>query len=277
MNSKKNLSICLAGVGLALAGTTAPAQTVSVGNTTPLVGAGVEYLGDSGAAQSGNVQVHFVGSDYIAGDNITTLGETFTTGANAGGYDLSSFSFMQVANYTTFWQINNSFGYRLFSTGTPTQNGNQNTFFQPISVLQTGSVTFPGAADQIGVHSGTPGASALWVTVTLASPLFLSSNTQYGFDLQTDGTGGNSDFFMEWNGNLNGAGTFSGGQAIVDGTNGNTPDPGSQVFLGDGPSNGVRTFVATMIVVPEPSSFSLAGLAGLMGVAVSRLRRSKKS
>jgi hypothetical protein len=274
MNSKNKLPVYLAGVGLALAGTTALAQTVSVGNTTPAVGAGVEYLGDSGASQSGNVQVHFVSSDYIAGDNNTCLGQTFTTGANAGGYDLSSFSFMQVANYTTYWQINNSFGYRFFSTGTPTQSGNANTYFQPISLLQTGTVTFPGAADQIGVHSGTPGASALWVTITLASPILLSANTQYGFDLQTDGTGGNSDFFMEWNGNLNGASTFSGGQAIVDGSNGDTPDPGSQVFLGDGPSNGVRTFVATMVAVPEPSVFSLAGLAGLVGVAVSRLRRS---
>jgi len=259
MKNKLVTSVVCGSLALAAAS----AQTVNVGNTTPTVGDGVEYLGDSGASQSGNVQVHFVSSDYIAGDNNACLGQTFTTGGNAGGYGLTSFSFMQVANYTTYWQINNSFGYRLFSTGTPTQNGYLNTYYQPISVLQTGTVTFPGAADQIGVNSGTPGANALWVTITLASPIYLNPNTQYGFDLQTDGTGGNSDFFMEWNGNLNGASTFTGGQATVDGSNGNTPDPGSQVFLGDGPSNGVRTFVATMTVVPEPTTLALIGLGGL--------------
>jgi hypothetical protein len=255
MTKKTKKTKLLTGLGciaLALAGVTASAQStiVSVGTTTPTVGAGVQYLGDSGTA--GNAAVEFGNNQYIAGDNNACLGQTFTTGANADGYQLTSISFMQAASNYTYWQGGGTLGMRLFSTGgtSPGYQGN----YQAISVLdQESSIAFPNVA----WGGGTQGANALWVTVTLGTPITLQANTQYGFDLQA------STFFMEWNGTSTDG--LNGGQAIIDGSNGGTPDSGS-VWLGTGANSGDRTFVAAMTAVapvPEPTTLALAGLGGL--------------
>jgi hypothetical protein len=258
MTQKTKLLAGLGCIGLALAGATASAQsTVTVGTTTPAVGDGVQYLGDS--ATAGNAGVQYGSNQYIAGDNNACLGQTFTTGANADGYLLTSISFMQVANSSTWYSCNGlgSQGFRIFSTAAPSGG------VQPITLLDQETLTYPELTSGGTAFNSTPGVNAWWVTVTLDTPITLQANTQYGFDLQTDGTGANGDFFMEWNGTRTDG--LSGGQAIIDGANGYTPAAGS-VWLGTGDNSGDRTFVAAMTAlapVPEPSTMALAGLGGL--------------
>ena len=259
----------------------ASATTVTVGTTTPSVGAGVEYLGDSGAA--GNVSMPWGISTYVAGDNNCCLGQTFTTGANAGGYFLTSISFMQVANSSTWDSMNGlgSQGIRLFQMGNGITAGNpynsSPTYYQSVSqILDSETIQYPTLTSGGNFFNSTPGTSAWWVTVTFGAPISLQANTQYGFDLQTDGTGGNGDFFMEWNGTSTAG--YGGGEAFVDGANGNSPDANittdQGAFLGYSGSisgGGSHTFVAAMQAVPEPSALALMGLGGL---AVLLRRRS---
>ena len=160
---------------------------------------------------------------------IAVWGSTFTTGANAGGYLLTSISFMQVANYNTYYSMNGlgSQGIRLFQMGNGITAGNpynsNPTYFQSVSqILDSETIQYPTMTTGGNFFNSTPGAGAWWVTVTFGAPISLQANAQYGFDLQTDGTGANGDFFMEWNGTSTAG--YSGGEAFVDGANGNSPD-----------------------------------------------------
>ncbi|MCP5544045.1 MAG: hypothetical protein H7A49_09080 [Akkermansiaceae bacterium] len=226
------LACCLSIAGVA------DGAEVTLGFDTPPVMDGVRNLAGAADAPS-NVQLQYASSNFLSGETNGVLGQTFTTGPNPAGYSLTSISFQQVSHDTTWW-LGGTLGLRVFQTTNTPVSG-----VQDISVLaaETGFVPEDGA----GLQQAVPGANNVWVTITLdqTPPLHLEPDTRYGFDIQTLGTPGTGPFVMEWNGIH--SDELAGGQAIINGTPG-TPSVRS-VWLGRGPVDGDRVFVASMTAV----------------------------
>jgi len=184
----------LATAVVAVCGLTAEAATVSLSTATPAVGAGVENLTLS-TSQSDVTQVQYSGN-YLAGDTGVAVGQTFTTGSNAGGYILSAISVHQIGSFNTFYDYTGgTITAQVFQTGTSVGGGVQN-----IVPLSTETASVGGEDDGMTYANGILGANAKWLTITLATPLTLLPNTQYGFQLASSGTTGNDGFFMELDG-----------------------------------------------------------------------------
>ena len=230
----------------------ARAATVSLGAATPNVGDGVQNLSFA-TSTADDTDVRFIPSNYLAGDNNNALGQTFTTGANSGGYSLSSISVRQVGGFNTFWDFTGgTITLQLYQLGTGS-GGVWN-----ITPIATETAAVGGANG--GLSSGTQGASAQWLTLTLSAAANLSANTQYGFQLVSDGTTPNDGFFMELDGTIGTpyTGGFATGTSKVSGQ----PDP-AFVFDGNNGQPSDRAFVASMTSVPEPSS-ALLGAVGIL-------------
>jgi hypothetical protein len=252
MNPKSLLS-CLLGItfpaiaGLHLASISpAAGATAGLGTAVPAVNDGVQNLNFS-TNDATNTNVTGVPSDYVAGDNTNALGQTFTTGANAGGYSLSAISVRQVSWGTTYWD---------YTGGTITlQIFKLNSFngsVGSITQLALETATVSGEPDGIGLSSGTPGANAQWLTVTLDSPVVLEANAIYGFQIMSDGTGGNDQFFIETDGtNTN---SYAGGFALATGKVGGTTIDSAFVWAGNEGQPSDRAFVATMTGLTEPTN-----------------------
>lgn len=240
----------------------AQAATVSLGSSTPSVGDGVQNLAFA-TSTANDTDVQFNPSNYLAGDNGSSLGQTFTTGANSGGYTLTSISVHQVGGFNTFWDFTGgAITLQVYQLGTGT-GGVWN-----ITPLVTEVATVGGEPDGIGLSSGTQGSGAQWLTITLTAAATLSANTQYGFQLVSDGTGGNDRFFMELDGtNTN---PYAGGFATGTGKVAGQPNA-SVVFDGNNGQPSDRAFVASMTSIPEPSS-ALLGAVGAL--ALFRRRRN---
>ena len=235
------------------------AATVSLGTATPGKLDGVENLNFSTSTAT-NTNVQYVSSEYLAGDNTNKLGQAFTTGANAGGYDLSSISVRQVSWATTFWDYTGGSVTLKVFTMDSSSGGVWNT-----TQLALVTATAAGEPDGITLSSGAPGANAQWLTVPLDTPVYLAANTLYGFMLAADGTGGNDRFFMELDGTN--TSTYAGGFALTTGDiNGTTMWDGANGQPSD------RAFVATMTAVPEPGSVVLLG--GFILLGLLRRRRA---
>lgn len=212
------------------------AGEITLGIDTPPMLDGVRNL--SGAVDAaGNTQLQYADSNFLAGDNNGILGQTFTTGSNPAGYSLSSISFQQVS-YDTSWWLGGTLGLRVFQTTNDPGSG-----VQTMSVLATESASVP--EETAGLQQSAPGDGNYWVTFILDQPLHLEPDTRFGFDFQATGTTATGPFLMEWNG-IHGD-VLDGGQAIINGTPA-VPDPGS-VWLGRGPADGDRVFVATMTAI----------------------------
>lgn len=214
------------------------AAEITLGVDTPPVMDGVRNL--SGAADTlTNVQLQYASSNILSGETNGVLGQTFTTGSNPAGYSLTSLSFQQVSHDTSWW-LGGTLGLRVFQTTENPPSG-----VQDISVLATETGVVP--EEITGLQQSVPGTNNYWVTITLdqTPPLHLEPDTQYGFDLQALGTPATGPFLMEWNGVH--ADELAGGQAIINGNPG-IPDARS-VWLGRGPEDGDRAFVATMSAV----------------------------
>jgi MYXO-CTERM domain-containing protein len=234
----------------------AGAATVTLGTATPTVGDGVQNLNFSTDGAT-NTNVTGVPSDYVAGDNTNALGQTFTTGANTGGYSLSAISVRQVSWGTTYWD---------YTGGTITlQIFKLNSFdgsVGSITQLALETAAVGGEPDGIGYSFGTPGANAQWLTVNLAAAVTLDPNTIYGFQIMSDGTGGNDQFFIETDGtNTN---SYAGGFALATGKVGGTTIDSAFVWAGNEGQPSDRAFVATMTAVPEPGATLLGGLGLLV-------------
>lgn len=227
------------------------AATVSLGSAVPEVGDGVQNLNFS-TSTSNNTNVQFVPSEYLAGDNGNKLGQSFTTGSNAGGYSLSAISLRQVSWGTTFWDYTGgTITLKVFSMDSALGNGTWN-----VTQLAMETATVGGEPDGITLASGAPGTNAQWLTVGLGTTLNLTANTLYGFMLASSGTGGNDGFFMEIDGTS--TSTYASGFAITTGDiNGTTMWDGNNGRPTD------RAFVATMTAVPEPGA-ALLGTFGML-------------
>ena len=109
------------------------------------------------------------------------------------------------------------------------------------------------------------------MSVTLDTAVALLPDTQYGFQITSDGTGGNDGFFIEIDGTA--SDSCTGGFALGTGTIDGLPDPGL-VFDGAEGRPSDRAFVASMTaVVPEPASF--AAMAALGAGFLLRRRSSQ--
>lgn len=253
----KNTIPSIKGIALVCLASILPvsAATVTLGTAVPTVLDGVQNLNFS-TNDATNTAVAFIPSKYLAGDNINALGQTFTTGANTGGYSLSAVSVRQVSWGTTYWD---------FTGGTVTlQIFKLNSFngsIGSITQLALETATVGGEPDGIGYSFGTPGANAQWLTVNLATSVTLDPNAIYGFQIISDGTGGNDQFFIEIDGtNTN---SYAGGFALGTGKVSGQPDAVA-VWAGNDGQPSDRAFVATMTAVPEPSAALLGGLGLLL-------------
>ncbi len=240
------------------------AATVSLGTATPGKLDGVENLNFSTSRET-NTEVQWNSSDFLAGDNGSAVGQTFTTGLNAGGYSLSSISVRQVSWATTYWDYTGgSVTLQVFSLDSNNGGG-----VWGITELALVTATAAGEPDGIGLSSGAPGANAQWLTVTLDSPVFLAADTMYGFQAVSSGTGSNDGFFMELDGTI--TNWYDGGFAIGTGKVSGLPNS-SLVFDGANGQPSDRAFVATMTAVPEPGSVVLLG--GFILLGLLRRRRA---
>lgn len=240
----------------------ASAATALVGTAVPDVIDGVQNLNYS-TGGGDLTAIPGIGNNYLAGDNNASLGQTFTTGSNVGGYSLSAISLRQVSWGTTYWD---------YTGGTITlqifQWDSANAFpgAHNITQLSLETATVGGEIDGITYSQGVPDVPR-WLTVSLDSPVTLAANAMYGFQIMSNGTGGNDQFFIQPDGtNTN---TYSNGFAIGTPNISGLPDTGA-VWDGGNGQPGDRSFVATMTAVPEPSAALLGGLAFL-----TLLRRRK--
>ena len=248
----KSLLACLQGIsfaaiaGLNLASITpVAAATAGLGTAVPAVIDGVENLNFS-TNDATNTAVASAASDYLAGDNGVALGQTFTTGANTGGYSLSAIAVRQVSWGTTYWDYTGGtvtlqiFKLNSVSGGT--------RFIIP---LAQETATVGGEPDGIGLSSGTPGANAQWLTVTLDTPVTLEANTVYGFQIMADGTGGNDQFFIQTDGTN--TDSYAGGYALGTGKVAGQLDIYA-VWAGNDGQPSDRAFVATMTTLTAPTT-----------------------
>lgn len=248
---KKDIHKLAAVAALPLLGlATASAASVSLGTATPDAGDGVSFIATS-TSDADNTAHSYVPNDYVGNGNGLNVGQSFTTGANAGGYLLDSISVRQVSWASDYDYTGGNVTIRLFDSS--------GGFFPSVLLTQQVAAVDPGAGGDV-VIGGTP-ASPMWLTFSFDSPIALDANKLYAFVFSSDGTNGNDGFFM----NLDGVNSdsYAGGSSITEDNTANLWSGGVDDGAGGGPSE--RTFVASMSFVPEPSSALLGGL-GLLGL-----------
>jgi alpha-D-xyloside xylohydrolase len=231
------------------------AVTMSLSSTAPIPGpydlynfAGANmdmnnvYLSGSAPATNGPAND---GYTYVANDR-TGQGQTFTTGANDGGYLLTDIWARHVG-YTantkdpntansngTWWQMKSGGNLTLRVTR-PAQAGTAGFVLSSETYPATGAEGWPTSA------ANSLNGDGMWLHFTLATPLLLATNTTYGFDLTSVS---NNNVFFEWLGNA--TNVFSGGAAYKGGTSG-TPDNALNALVGD------RVFLLQLTPLAHPN------------------------
>ena len=179
-------------------------------------------VSDGGAYTDGAANDVFT---YVAGDR-ADQGQTFTTGTNTGGYELTTIC-LRHAGYTnntdlTWWAMNSGATITVRITD-PSLAGTTGFAMDTETYITTGTEGWSG------VQNSSNGDGD-WVQITLSSPVALSPNKTYGFDVTSATTGA----FFEWLGTTNNV--YSGGVAYNGSTLGQ-PDntlnglAGDRVFL----------------------------------------------
>ncbi len=181
-------------------------------------------IGGSGVNADGGVNNGSTndGSTYVASDR-PIQGQSITTGSNANGYDVTSFT-VRMTGYTTNtatgsniggWNLNFTNGPLVISVGKisgTTRTTLSNQFFT------AGGTGNPGSGS-------TANGSGTYLTFNLPFPVHLDPNTTYGFDIWVGN--GNSNYF-EWLGTS--TDPYSGGTAYTRSGNTITPLSGDRVF-----------------------------------------------
>lgn len=202
--------------GLAFCTAASDAGVISVSSTAPTQD-GADIANFNGSTDAGgNGDPGHIWSDR------PHQGQTFLTGSNAGGYELSAVTLKNLSTTTTT---------------SPT--------FNLLVGSLSGTVFTQLGATETGVAPNI--APGNYITFTLDTPLALDANTTYAFLWGTDGRGFIPTNNMDDN-------TFPGGTAISSGDN-NTPDLNNVIER-----NLDRVFHLDIAEVPEPGSLALLGL-----------------
>jgi alpha-D-xyloside xylohydrolase len=165
-------------------------------------------------------------------------GQTFTTGNSADGYWLTDIWVRHVGYYNnvidpsstdgTWWKMAAGSALTLRVTN-PSQAGHASFVLHSETYTTTGNEGWD--TSYYGAYSVN--GDSMWLHFTLASPVWLTTNTIYGFDL-TASIADSNDARFEWLGNE--TNVYSGGTAYT-GSTGGTPDNtlkplvGERVFL----------------------------------------------
>jgi regulation of enolase protein 1 (concanavalin A-like superfamily) len=212
-----------------------PAQTLTFQPTAP-VPTNTEFFNFTGGADDsnnvsdGSAQVDGAGNDgftYVA-NNRTSMGQTFTTGSDSGGYRVTAI-WIRHCGYTndpalTYW----SFAAGSAETFRITDPAQTNTAGFAVDT-ETYTITGAEPNNPGGFNFSTTG-TGLWLRFGLANTnVILLPNKQYGFDI----TGIGGDFFETW-GTSNDV--YSGGTAYAGSTGGAVDDTlvplvGDRAFL----------------------------------------------
>jgi hypothetical protein len=136
------------------------------------------------------------GATYIASDR-PQQGQTFTTGAAAGGYRVKAVWLRHVGyagnSAGTFWQTANGSTLTVRVTK-PSATGTPSFALRAETVTTTGTETgAPNAFAPQAAVANTLNGTGVWLRFTFSTPVELQANTQYGFDV-TSSAGG---FFFE--------------------------------------------------------------------------------
>ena len=177
----------------------AQAVSVSSSSTAPTVdGADISTVGSSGASDTGWTLAGFDSDDYSSPytvqdgldlwGNRGAQGQTFTTGSNVGGYELSSVTIQSVDT-----------------------RGNVGTFTVRVGTI-SGTTFTSLRSETAGVPLGAVSANG-YVTATFDTVVTLAANTTYAFDFDLSG-GGSVAGFRTVN---NIATTYTGGEAYSSG------------------------------------------------------------
>lgn len=202
-----------------------------------------------------NVNIQFVQSEYLAGDN-AAMGQVFTTGSAVDGYELTAISVQQVS-FSTYWDYTGgTVSLQIFELGTQNAGG-----VWSITVLAAETATIGGEDDGITFSNGMPNPPR-WLTFALSTPVHLNPNKQYGFQLGSSGTGSNDGFFIELNGTSSNA--YVGGFAVNSGSNG-VPETSAVWSGGTGWEPGDRVFVAHLS--PNNGDLTVNGKVDLEDIA----------
>ena len=191
------------------------AATISISSTAPTVD-GADIANLTGGTDAGGDQGHIWG-------NRPLQGQSFTTGSNAGGYQINSVTLRS----------------RSTTTGA--------TFNVVLGSLSGGVMTQIGSTETASPGSYSNGQ---YITFNFDTPLTLAANTSYGFLWGSTGTG----FITDNSANDT---AYGGGSAISSGAN-NVVDLNNVVNR-----TVDRVFHIDLVAIPEPSAALLALLGGL--------------
>jgi hypothetical protein len=257
---------------LALAGlmtvATANAVTLTFSTLAPLPGTNDIYNFSGTARDGGNVNDGGTYADgaandgftYVAGDR-TSQGQIFTTGANAGGYQVKAIWVRHCGytNNTDLTWYGMATGSQIAIRVTDPSQANTGGFTlntETYTVLGTEAGKLPSGA--VNSANGT----GVWLRFQLDNPVTLQPNTSYGFDLTTV----SGSLFFETFGTSNDV--YSGGAAYRGSSNGAQDDTlnplvGDRVFLVEMAGQAVAPVIVTqptnqMIYQGGSASYSVA-------------------
>ncbi len=210
-----------------------PAATLTIISTAPVPGLN-DISNFAGAPTDGqNVNNGATYADggandaftYVAGDR-ASQGQTFITGGDTNGYTLTTIWLRHVGytnnTSTTYWAMNSGVTLTVRVTD-PAQVGTSGFVVRNETYATTGNEGWGGSFNSAN-------GSGNWLRFTLASPLALTANKTYGFDVTSATTGA----YFEWLGTSNNL--FTGGSAYKGNTTGNTDNTltaltGDRVFV----------------------------------------------
>ena len=233
-----------------------PAATLSYQTTTPTPGASDVSNLTGAASDRDNVGGNGSSdgsindaSTYVGGDR-PQQGQTFTTGANAGGYQVKAI-WLRHVGYTsntasTSWLTANGVGFTVRVTN-PVAAGTSSFALATETVTTTGSET--GTSNSLApvtTATSSTNGTGVWVRFAFSIPITLQPNKQYGFDV----TSGSTSFYFETLGvrdAASGGNPYAGGSAYSGSTNGAT-DNAMNTLSGD------RVFLVELAPVVSPSA-----------------------